>query len=191
MTVCNYCHGQNNHKLGRCKFIANRKSEQDNEKLRTNVKIPSTPALPSSPAPLHSWLLYLLPLTSAGGQGMGVVVSSSCIISATLSSLHFTPPLMQGASHERQCFTNCSSFGPFHGMQSFRNRLLPRGLSVGYSFLQSTSTCSGVGSPRAAVWLYSHSSLSVVLVQQFLPFCKHVTTEKLPPSVIWPAVGPS
>lgn len=74
-------------------------------------------------------------------------------------------------SNGLQFFVNCSSMGPFHGVQSFKNRLLPwasfcqktrscmcsylrvaasvrsslqHGISMGCSLLQGTSTCVGV-----------------------------------------------
>ena len=38
-------------------------------------------------------------------------------------------------SHRLQFFINCSSMGPFHGVQSFRNRLLQRGSPAGSQVL--------------------------------------------------------
>ncbi|KAK4810770.1 hypothetical protein QYF61_007744, partial [Mycteria americana] len=40
-----------------------------------------------------------------------------------------------GPSHGRQSSTNCSSAGPFHGVQSFRNRLLQCGSPTGSQVL--------------------------------------------------------
>jgi len=47
-------------------------------------------------------------------------------------------------SHRLQLFTNCPSVDPFHGVQSFRNRLLQRGSPQGHKPCQQT--CSGMGS---------------------------------------------
>jgi len=55
---------------------------------------------------------------------MGVVVSSSHIVSATPSSSHSAHAPPWGPSHGRQYSTNYSSVGPFHGVQTFRDRLL-------------------------------------------------------------------
>ena len=56
--------------------------------MRNKIKFYSIfpPPLPSSWAQLYSWILYLLIPSSAGGQGMGVVVSSSHVVSAAFSS---------------------------------------------------------------------------------------------------------
>ena len=40
-----------------------------------------------------------------------------------------------GPTHERQSSMNCSNVGPFHGVQSFRNRLLPCGSPTGSQVL--------------------------------------------------------
>ncbi|KAK4807232.1 hypothetical protein QYF61_024352 [Mycteria americana] len=56
-----------------------------------------------------------------------------------------------GPSHRLQFFKNCSSMGPFHGVQSFRNGLLQHGSPAGSQVLPGAR--SGVGSPRAAVWI--------------------------------------
>jgi len=73
----------------------------------------------------------------------------------------------RGPTHWLQLSTNCSSMGPFQGVQSFRNKLLQCGsptgsqaqpanllqcgLSMGHSLLQA-SPCSGVGSSPGCRW---------------------------------------
>ncbi|KAK4820738.1 hypothetical protein QYF61_004419 [Mycteria americana] len=58
------------------------------------------------------------------------------------SSMNFSST---GSSHHRlQFFTNCSSVGPFQGVQSFRNRLLRVGPPRSHKSCQQT--CSSVGS---------------------------------------------
>jgi len=47
-------------------------------------------------------------------------------------------------SHGLQLFTNCPSMGPFHGVQSFRNRLLQHGSPRGHKPCQQT--CCSMGS---------------------------------------------
>jgi len=99
----------------------------------------------------------------AGGWGMGVVVSSPHIVSAAPSSSegdssHSAPAPAWGPSYGRQfstnfsnvspsrglqLFMNCPSMGPFHRVQSFRNRLLQHGVPHGVT---SHQTCSSVGS---------------------------------------------
>ena len=50
-------------------------------------------------------------------------------------------------SHRLQFFTNCSSVGPFHGVQSFRNRLLQRGSPAGSQVLPANLLQRGLLSP--------------------------------------------
>ncbi|KAK4830649.1 hypothetical protein QYF61_012492 [Mycteria americana] len=90
-----------------------------------------------------------------GRRGMGVAVSSSHVVSAAPSSsgkglLTLFPAPEWGPSHERQSCTNfsnvspsrglqffmdCSGMRPFHGVQSFRNRLLQHGSPAGSQVL--------------------------------------------------------
>jgi len=50
-------------------------------------------------------------------------------------------------SHRLQLFTNRSSVGLFHGVQSFRNRLLQHGSSTGSQALPANLLCCGLLSP--------------------------------------------
>ena len=54
-------------------------------------------------------------------------------------------PLLQ---HGRQSSTNCPSMGPFHRVQSFRNRLLQRGSPAGSQVLLANLLRRGLLSPR-------------------------------------------
>ena len=99
---------------------------------------------------------------------MGVVVSSSHIVSAASSSsgtglitlfpcssvgslpretvLH---ELLQHGSFPRAAVLhNCSSVGPFHGVQSFRHRLLQRGSPTGSQVLPENLLQCGLLSPQ-------------------------------------------
>jgi len=89
---------------------------------------------PSSQAQLHIQILHLLPLRGTVGQGMGVVVSTLHIVSASPSSsvgglLTLCPCSSMGSllwdtvlhklsnvrlSYRLQIFTNCSSMSLFH-----------------------------------------------------------------------------
>lgn len=79
---------------------------------------------------LLSWFLSLLPHRGTGGQGMGVAISSSHIVSAASFS-----------SREELTLFPCSR--SLLGVQSLRNRLLQRGCS-GHKPCQQA--CSIVGS---------------------------------------------
>ena len=104
------------------------------------------PALPSSRAQLHPQFPYLIPSSGTGGWGMGVVVSSSHVVSATPPSSRSSPAPAWGPTHGRQSFmifssvspshgvqifTKCSSVGPFHRVQSIKNGLLQCGSPPG------------------------------------------------------------
>jgi len=73
----------------------------------------------------HTWALPLLP-----PQGK--------------NSSHSAPAPARGPSHERQFSMNCSSVGPSHGVQSFRNRCSSVGPPWGHTPCQQI--CSSVGS---------------------------------------------
>jgi len=51
-------------------------------------------------------------------------------------------------SHRLQFFTNYPSMGPFHGVQSFRNRLLQRGSPMGSQALPANLLQHGLFSPQ-------------------------------------------
>jgi len=108
---------------------------------------------------------------------MGVVVSSSHVVSAAPSSSHSSPapawgPSLGrqsstnfstvGPSHGLQFCTNCPNVGPFHGVPCFRKRLLQLGSPTGSQVLPGA--CSSAGSPQghsllqappAPVWGFS------------------------------------
>jgi len=83
-------------------------------------------------------------------------------------SSHSALAPMWGSSRGRQFSTNCFSVGPFHGVQSFRNRLFQSGSPTGpevlpgarssmglpqsHSLLRA-STCSGMGSLLGCRWI--------------------------------------
>jgi len=79
---------------------------------------------------------------------MGVVVSPSHLVSAAPSSSHSAAAPAWGPPHGTQSSTNCSIMGPFHGVQSFRNRLLQRGSPTGSQALPATLLQPGLLSPR-------------------------------------------
>jgi len=56
---------------------------------------------------------------------MGVVVSSSRVVSAAPSFSHSSPAPAWGPFHGRQFSTNFSSVSPPHGLQFFTNRVGP------------------------------------------------------------------
>jgi len=94
---------------------------------------------------------------------MGVVVILSCIVSAAHSSSHCAPMLAGDPSHGRQSsmnysnvgpsnglpfFMSISSMGPFHRVQSFRNRLLQHGSPMGPQALPANLLRHGFLSPQ-------------------------------------------
>jgi len=86
-SLTSYCQGQNRLNLGRKESLIYHQSNQ-NRIMRNKTKslITFPPPLPSSPAQLQSQFLSLLPPMGAGGQGMGIMVSSSHAVSAAPSS---------------------------------------------------------------------------------------------------------
>lgn len=79
-----------------------------------------------SQAQLHSQLLYRLPKSSTGGWGMGRFITHCLCCS---SSSHASPGW--DPTYRRQSFMNVSIVGPFHGVQTIKNRLLQRGCPMG------------------------------------------------------------
>ncbi|KAK4827158.1 hypothetical protein QYF61_015112 [Mycteria americana] len=62
-------------------------------------------------------------------------------------SSHSSPAPAWGPSHGRQSSMNCSNVGPFHEVQSFRNRLLQRGSPTGSQVLPANLLQRGILSP--------------------------------------------
>jgi len=101
-----------------------------------------SPPLPPPQAQLHSPCSLPSAHSGAGGQGVGVVVSSSHLVSASPSSSHSSLAPAWGPSHRRQTTTNISNMGPSHRLQLFTNCpvwMLPTGCSP------SGTGCSSVG----------------------------------------------
>ena len=111
---------------------------------------PPHPFFPVSTSPIHSQLLYFLPTPSSAGEtGNGGLWSVHKTSSLPLLPHNFS--LLQHI-HRIQAFTNCSSMGPFHGVQSFRNGLLQH----------RSPTVTGPARKPAPVWAPLHGP-------QFLP----------------------
>jgi len=118
--------------------------------MRNKTKCSNTfpPPLPSSWAQLYSDF-SLPPLSERHrGQGMWAVISSSHVVTAAPSSSHSSLAPVWGSSHGRQFFMNCSSLGPSHGVQSFRNRLLQRESPTGSQALPANLLGVGLLSPQ-------------------------------------------
>jgi len=94
---------------------------------------------------------------------MGVVVSSSHVVSASPSSSLSSPAPAWGPSHGRQSFTNCSNMSPshrlhfftnwssvcpFHGVLSFRYRLFQHGYPIRSQALPANLLQCGLLSPQ-------------------------------------------
>ena len=117
--------------------------------MRNKTKCSNTfpPPLPSSWAQLYSDF-SLPPLSERHrGQGMWAVISSSHVVTAAPSSSHSSLAPVWGSSHGRQFFMNCSSLGPSHGVQSFRNRLLQCESPAGSQDLSANLLQHGLLSP--------------------------------------------
>ena len=99
---------------------------------------------------LDSWILSSSPPWVVQGDrewGLGSVhhtLSLPLLPPQGEDSSHSAPAPARGPSHRRQSSMNCSSVGPSHGVQSLRNRLLPRGSPTWSQVLPAT--CSSVGS---------------------------------------------
>ena len=142
-----------------------------------NLRNTSPSPLSSSWTQFHSRFLYLLPLSGTEGWGMGVVVSSSHVVSAAPSSSrsscapawglsHRSQSSMNfsnvGPSHGLQFLTNCSSVGAFHRVQSFRNRLLQHGSPTGSQVLPANLLQHGLpteSQPLLGIYLLWHGIL--------------------------------
>lgn len=126
--------------------------------------------LPSSQAQPHSFLLILLHShppgqhrrTGNGGYCQFITFGVCCSFVLT-----FFPCSSVGLSYGSQSFINCpkvgpcrrlpffincSCVGPFHGLQSFRKRLLQPEFPTGCSSCQKTCPCEGY-SPWGAMWI--------------------------------------
>ena len=102
----------------------------------TSLKPPPLTPL-SSRVHCRSRVFYLLSQSSTGERGMGIAVSSSHIVSAASSSSQYSTAPVLGLSHKRQSSMKFSNMSPFHGVQSFRNRLLQRGSSTSSQVLSA------------------------------------------------------
>jgi len=80
-------------------------------------------------------------------------------------------------SHGLQLFTNCPSMGPFHGVQSFRNRLLQHGSPRGHK--PCHQTCSSVGSS-----LHGSAGPGRSLLQRGAPH-RATASFRHPPAPVW------
>jgi len=85
---------------------------------------------------------------------MGVVVSSSHIVSVSPSPSHSSPAPAWGPFHGLQFFMNFSNMGPSHGVQSFRNKVLQRGSPMGPQSCQELGPvwASHRAHPAAPAW---------------------------------------
>jgi len=137
------------------------KSEQDSEKENRILKAPPSP----SPFPGSTSLLFSLPPSPAAwGDGQWGLWSAHHTLSLPLLPPH-TLPLLQrgvppmGVSSPQTAPawvlpTGCSSsrtapvWGPFHGVQSLRNRLPQRGSPTGSQALPANLLRCGLLSPR-------------------------------------------
>lgn len=142
---------------------------QSNQNRLMRNKAKSLKHLPSTPPFAPVFLYVLLPLRNTRRQGMGVVVSSSRVVSTTPSSLRSFPFPVCGPIHRRQFSTNfsnrlqfsmnSSSVGPFHRGQSF-----------------SSSGCSSVGPPQAHRFCQEPAPA-------WAPFpCGHISCQKPTPA---------
>ena len=73
-----------------------------------------------------SHVVYTAP--SSSGKGLLTVCSNMGFLPWRQFSMKFSNV---SPSHGLKFFTNCSSVGPFHRVQSFRNRLLQHGFPTG------------------------------------------------------------
>jgi len=79
---------------------------------------------------------------------MQAAVSSSHVVSSAPSSSLLYPAPVWGPYHGQQFFTNCPSVGPFHRVQSLRNRLPQRGSPTRSQALPANLLWWGLLSPR-------------------------------------------
>lgn len=106
--------------------------------------IKTTPSLfPSSNSLLHSHLFSPEQHRVTGNGGWSQTIPAPPWRSLLLT---LSPAPVWVLPHRAQSFTNRSSTGPLHKLQSFRINLLQHWLSADGSFLQRTSICSGMGS---------------------------------------------
>jgi len=134
-SLSSYCHGQNRLSLGKMKLIYCQ-SNQSRVVRKENLNNTFPPPLPSSQAQLHSQFLNILPSSSTGGQGMGVMLSSSCVVSAAPSSsggglLTLFPCSSVGSLPRETVLHELLQLSPAYGVQSFRNRPLQFGTPMG------------------------------------------------------------
>lgn len=77
-----------------------------------------------------------------------ISVNTSMHFSTTPSFSCCFPSPAWDLSHRAQSFTNCSSMGPFHGIQSFRKRLLQCGPPAGPQILLENQLLSPLPGPQ-------------------------------------------
>jgi len=170
-SLTNYCHRQNRLNLGTKKSLIYHQSNQSiimRKKTKSYNTFP--PPFPSSRAQLHcrfspsspravqgdgEWGLWSvhhtlsLPLLPPQGED-----SSHSALAPAWGSIHGTQFSTNfsnmSPSLGRQSFTNCPSMGPFHRVQSFRNRLLQRESPTESPALPANLLQRGVLSP----WLH-------------------------------------
>ena len=95
-------------------------------------------------------------------------------------------------SHRLQFFTCYSSVGPFHGLQSFRSRLVQRASPMGPQLLPGACSGAPPPPPSSLTWvsagLFLSHLLTPLLAPAVLPLLKYVTTEVQPMSLMGSAV---
>lgn len=104
-------------------IVISRVGYRNTTKLRTNSHHPST----SLQAQLHFQLSYLLPMSAAGGQRVGLVSFSA-------PSFSWSSPAW-GVSHSKKAFINFLNIGPSHGLQ-FLKKCSSSGFLPWGTFLQ-------------------------------------------------------